>query len=205
MHEQLKLYVDREGKEAEQRQQWHEQNQEPQPRGPADSAGRRRAELAGDIDDSAAQLMDQQYQVNEILQKQEKDFKNQLQSKQYIIDESNRQIMNQATQIDSMQNLIQQLQSERHEQRARVDEIAARNRLAVEEGPPRHVLPGYDQQAELNRRSQSLQKSNNKLTAINREIEISKFQLEAQSALPASVIVAPLRGHPDEVNGVLVI
>ena len=48
-----------------------------------------------------------EYQTNDAIMKQQRGFQDELESKQFIIDESKQQIMNQAAQINNLQQLIE--------------------------------------------------------------------------------------------------
>ena len=55
-----------------------------------------------------------------------------------------------------MQNIIQQLQNEKQEQRTHLESMAAQNNMARAVVPPGHVLLSHQQQVDLSKRSQSL-------------------------------------------------
>jgi len=105
--------------------------------------------------------------------KQQRGFQNELESKQFVIDESKQQIMNQAAQIDNMQQMIEQLQNENNDQRNNIKSFEEQLDGSNSQFLPQNMFVNQErpQRTDMNQRSQSIEKSNKKISDLNREIE----------------------------------
>ena len=114
-----------------------------------------------------------EYQTNDAIMKQQRGFQDELESKQFIIDESKQQIMNQAAQIDNMQQRIEQLQNENNEQQNNIKSFKEQLDGANSQFVPQSMFVNQEwpQRTDMNQRSQSIEKSNKKISDLNREIE----------------------------------